>query len=131
MKIRKGFVSNFSSSSFTCDICHETESGWWGTLGRFKNFLQYKASISGLNFKLINEAYTSQTNCLTGKREFNSDLDIRDVEVIKDIFIDRDLNSAVNIFKRYNDKWTIHLQDLLNLDKMYMNNNSCLYMTNL
>lgn len=28
MKIRQGFVSNSSSSSFTCDICKETESGW-------------------------------------------------------------------------------------------------------
>lgn len=27
MKIRKGFVSNSSSSSFTCDVCGETESG--------------------------------------------------------------------------------------------------------
>jgi len=27
MKIRNGFVSNSSSSSFTCDICGETESG--------------------------------------------------------------------------------------------------------
>ena len=28
MKIRNGFVSNSSSSSFTCDICGLTESGW-------------------------------------------------------------------------------------------------------
>ena len=28
MKLRKGFVSNSSSSSFTCDLCNETESGW-------------------------------------------------------------------------------------------------------
>ena len=28
MKIRLGFVSNSSSSSFTCDICGHTESGW-------------------------------------------------------------------------------------------------------
>jgi hypothetical protein len=28
MKLRKGFVSNSSSSSFTCDISGETESGW-------------------------------------------------------------------------------------------------------
>ena len=27
MKIRNGFVSNSSSSSFTCDVCHSTESG--------------------------------------------------------------------------------------------------------
>ena len=28
MKIRKGFVSNSSSSSFVCDVCAEAESGW-------------------------------------------------------------------------------------------------------
>jgi len=28
MKIRKGFVSNSSSTSFTCDVCGETVSGW-------------------------------------------------------------------------------------------------------
>ena len=28
MKIRKGFVSNSSSSSFVCDVCGYTESGW-------------------------------------------------------------------------------------------------------
>lgn len=28
MKIRLGFVSNSSSSSFTCDVCGETHSGW-------------------------------------------------------------------------------------------------------
>ena len=28
MKIRLGFVSNSSSSSFTCNICGHTESGW-------------------------------------------------------------------------------------------------------
>ncbi len=28
MKIRNGFVSNSSSSSFTCDVCGENVSGW-------------------------------------------------------------------------------------------------------
>lgn len=28
MKIRSGFVSNSSSSSFTCSCCGETQSGW-------------------------------------------------------------------------------------------------------
>jgi len=28
MKIRQGFVSNSSSSSFTCDVCGEEVSGW-------------------------------------------------------------------------------------------------------
>ena len=28
MKVRKGFVSNSSSTSYTCEICGGTESGW-------------------------------------------------------------------------------------------------------
>ena len=28
MKVRLGFVSNSSSSSFTCDVCKHTDSGW-------------------------------------------------------------------------------------------------------
>jgi len=28
MKFRRGFVSNSSSSSFVCDVCGDTESGW-------------------------------------------------------------------------------------------------------
>ena len=28
MKVRSGFVSNSSTSSFTCDICGETYTGW-------------------------------------------------------------------------------------------------------
>ena len=28
MKIRQGFVSNSSSSSFICEVCGNTESGW-------------------------------------------------------------------------------------------------------
>jgi hypothetical protein len=28
MKIRNGFISNSSSSSFTCDVCKENFSGW-------------------------------------------------------------------------------------------------------
>ena len=32
MKVRKGFVSNSSSSSFVCDVCGEDVSGWDMTL---------------------------------------------------------------------------------------------------
>jgi len=35
MKIRNGFVSNSSSSSFTCDVCGTTESGMDATPGEF------------------------------------------------------------------------------------------------
>lgn len=32
MKIRSGFVSNSSSSSFVCELCGHTESGWDASL---------------------------------------------------------------------------------------------------
>jgi hypothetical protein len=32
MKIRKGFVSNSSSSSFICEVCGEIEGGWDASL---------------------------------------------------------------------------------------------------
>lgn len=101
-----------------------------GTLSRFKRFLKYKSRSSGIVFTLINEAYTSQCNCLTGKREFSSDLSIRKAEIEKNIFIDRDLNSAVNILKRFKVEWSCQIQDLLNLEKMYINQNSDLCMIN-
>lgn len=36
MKIRRGFVSNSSSSSFTCDVCGNTESGMDAGLSDFE-----------------------------------------------------------------------------------------------
>lgn len=35
MKVRNGFVSNSSSSSFMCDVCGTTESGWDAGLSDF------------------------------------------------------------------------------------------------
>jgi len=35
MKIRNGFVSNSSSSSFVCDVCGAVESGWDACLSDF------------------------------------------------------------------------------------------------
>ena len=38
MKIRTGFVSNSSSSSFVCDACDETFSGWDAAPDEFDHF---------------------------------------------------------------------------------------------
>lgn len=38
MKIRTGFVSNSSSSSFTCSVCGETFSGWDASPSEFEMF---------------------------------------------------------------------------------------------
>ena len=92
-----------------------------GLLSRFKGFLKYKAENKGLNFLLVNEAYTSQTNCLTGKRELDSNLSIREVELSPGFKVDRDINSAVNIAKICGDLWLSHIFEknrLLKIQKM-------------
>jgi len=38
MKIRNGFVSNSSSSSFICTVCGSVESGWDASLSDFDMF---------------------------------------------------------------------------------------------
>ena len=60
-------------------------------------------------------------NCLTSEIMFSSDLSNRVVEVSKGIFIDRDLNSAINIAKKCKVTWLDHLPNF-DLDKMYLNN---------
>ena len=92
-----------------------------GLLSRFKGFLKYKAENKGLNFLLVNEAYTSQTNCLTGERELSSNLSIREVELSPGFIVDRDINSAVNIAKICGDLWLSHIFErnrLLKIQKM-------------
>ena len=92
-----------------------------GLLSRFKGFLKYKAENKGLNFLLVNEAYTSQTNCLTGERELSSNLNIREVELSPGFIVDRDINSAVNIAKICGDLWLSHIFEknrLLKIQKM-------------
>ena len=79
-----------------------------GLLGRFKSFIKYKAELNGINCVLINESYTSQQNCLTG---------------VKDLFVDRDLNSSVNIAKKYGLLWSSHSfnkYSLLNVNEIFV-----------
>jgi len=95
-----------------------------GLLSRFKGFIQYKAENRGIKFILVNEAYTSQKNCLTSERNLSSALDVREVELEKGFMVDRDLNSAVNIAKKYGALWTVHpfsKYSLLNVKEMSFN----------
>jgi putative transposase len=68
-------------------------------LGRFKGFLEYKSKNLNIEFILVNEAWTSKINCLTGTVEFDSNLSNRQF-VYDDIIIDRDVNSCINILIR-------------------------------
>ena len=78
------------------------------SLGRFKTILEYKAKKVNIDFYSVNEAYTSQQNCITDQIMFSSDLSNRVVEVSKDLFINRDLNSAINIAKKVKGIWFTH-----------------------
>ena len=68
-------------------------------ISRFKTFLEYKSKNADIETILVNESYTSQINCLTGLKEFNSDLKNRKF-LYKNIEIDRDLNSSINILTK-------------------------------
>jgi putative transposase len=92
-----------------------------GTLSRFKTFLTYKAKESGIKVSLQDEAYTSQDNCLTGERNLSSDLSVREVKILENLVIDRDLNSAINIAKRSKAIWLSHIEkkDLMKVSRSF------------
>lgn len=104
---------------YKCKLNKSTQNE--GLLSRFKSFIEYKAKIENINFIKINEAYTSQENCITGNREFSSDMSVREVEILPSVFIDRDVNSTINIAKKYGDLWLSHdfnYENLLKLEKI-------------
>ena len=67
----------------------------------FRQFLTYKCQ-GKTNVVEIDERYTTQLNCLTGKK-FDKKVELKDrtVQLSDKIIIDRDLNSAINILKRW------------------------------
>ena len=86
-------------------------------ISRFKTFLEYKSKGVGLEFILVNEAYTSKINCLTGQIEFNSDLKNREFD-FDGLKIDRDLNSSINILIKSGKCLTQEETKLLLLNKL-------------
>ena len=68
-------------------------------MGRFKTLLDYKSGNEGIEFILVNEAYTSKINCITGLIEFDSSLKNREF-IYDGVVIDRDINSCINILKK-------------------------------
>ena len=71
-------------------------------IATFMEYLTYKCQGSNTELETINEQWTTQQNCLTGKlfkeKVLLSD---RTVRLSESIEIDRDLNAAINILKRY------------------------------
>jgi len=71
-------------------------------INMFMAFLTYKAYLYKTDIIKINEAYTTQTNSLTGK-QFSPKIELSDrtVKLTDNIEIDRDLNATINILDRY------------------------------
>jgi putative transposase len=86
-------------------------------VGRFKGFLEYKSKNVGIEFILVSEYNTSKTNCLTGEIEFNSDVKNREF-IFKDLVIDRDINSCINMLTKSGVCLTQESKKILLLNKM-------------
>jgi len=71
-----------------------------GSLGRFAQFLTYKAEMRGKRIIRIDESYTSQQCCACQKLVKRA-LSERFIECDCGHRMDRDLNSAVNIMERF------------------------------
>jgi putative transposase len=71
-------------------------------INQFLLYLKYKCEENNINLIMIDERWTTQLNCLTGKL-FKEKIKLKDrtVKLNNQIIIDRDLNSAINILKRY------------------------------
>jgi len=73
-------------------------------LSMFMDMLAYKAIAKGVNVVRVNEWNTTQINCLTGKLfEKKVELEDRTVLLKDGLVVDRDLNSAINIYRRWHD----------------------------
>ena len=71
-------------------------------IATFMEFLIYKCQARNTEVETIGEQWTTQQNCLTGKL-FKEKIELSDrtVRLNDSIEIDRDLNAAINILKRY------------------------------
>jgi putative transposase len=85
-------------------------------INMFLQFLGYKCQLKNTNLTKINENWTTQLNCLTGK-VFKDKIELKDrqVQLSDTITIDRDLNSAINILKRWFDSHIASMNEPLNI----------------
>lgn len=84
-------------------------------INMFLQFLTYKSYFYNTNIVKINEQYTTQLNCLTGKLfKEKIELSDRSVKLSENIEIDRDLNSAINILERYFNNHIASMSEPLN-----------------
>ena len=85
-------------------------------INMFLQFLGYKCQHNNTNVVKIGEQWTTQLNSLTGK-VFKDKIKLgeREVQLSDTITIDRDLNSAINILKRWFDSHIASMNEPLDL----------------
>ena len=90
----------------------------------FLQFLSYKSQHKQCDLIKINERHTTQLNSLTG-RMFKEKVELKDrvVKLNDRVEIDRDLNSAINIMKRYYDNHLASMTEPLDYSNVIMNFN--------
>lgn len=107
-KNKKGIRKSFSESN----------------IDMFLQFLSYKLQHTQCDLIKINERHTTQLNSLTGKM-FKEKVELKDriVKLNDNVEIDRDLNSAINIMKRYYDNHLASMTKPLDFSNVIMNFN--------
>jgi IS605 OrfB family transposase len=107
-KNKKGIRKSFSESN----------------INMFLQFLSYKLQYNQCDLIKINERHTTQLNSLTGKI-FKEKVELKDrlVKLNDNVVIDRDLNSAINIMKRYYDNHLASMTEPLDYSNVIMNFN--------
>jgi IS605 OrfB family transposase len=95
-------------------------------INMFLQFLSYKLQHTQCDLIKINERHTTQLNSLTGKM-FKEKVELKDriVKLNDNVEIDRDLNSAINIMKRYYDNHLASMTKPLDYSNVIMNFNVC------
>lgn len=95
-------------------------------INMFLQFLSYKLQHTQCDLIKINERHTTQLNSLTGKM-FKEKVELKDrvVKLSDNVVIDRDLNSAINIMKRYYDNHLASMTEPLDYSNVIMNFNVC------
>jgi len=88
-------------------------------INMFLQFLSYKCQSKNINLTKIDEKWTTQLNCLTGKLFENKiELKNRKVQLSDTIIIDRDLNSAINILNRWFENHFASMNEPLDLSRV-------------
>lgn len=95
-------------------------------INMFLQFLKYKSQHNLIDVIKIDEKYTTQLNSLTGKM-FKEKIQLKDrvVKLSDNVEIDRDLNSAINIMKRYYDNHLASMTEPLDYSNVIMDFNVC------